>query len=299
MRGWLTQENAKLVERGQTPMAQTVTLGMVGAGFIGQMHSLTFQSASLSSWGPKINVRLKTLVDQNLRLGEDVQARYGWEKLSTDWKDITEDAEIDILINAGPNHLHAAPSVAAAKAGKAVFCEKPLASTGDEAYRLWKDVDAHSALHMCAFMHRSIPALNLAREMIRSGELGEVRHFRSRFLLNMLTGGPLSWRFSRSQAGLGALGDLGSHHIDQARFLVGEVTTVAAMSKTWSKDSNREILDVNEDSFVCAAELDNGASASFEASRVATAHNLGGFIEVDGSTASLGFPMALERTDHL
>ena len=114
--------------------------------------------------------------------------------------------------------------------------------------------------------------------MIRSGKLGEVWHFRSRFLLNMLTGGPLSWRFSRSQAGLGALGDLGSHHIDQARFLVAEMTTVAAMSKTWSKDSNREILDVNEDSFVCVAELDNGASASFEASRVATAHNLGGVL---------------------
>ncbi len=290
-------EPRSMLGKRTKPMARTVTLGMVGAGFIGQMHSLTFSSASLSSWGPKINVRLKTLADQNVQLGEEVQKRYGWEKLTADWRDITGDPEIDILINAGPNHLHAAPSIAAAKAGKPVFCEKPLASSAAEAYRLWKAVDAYNVIHMCAFMHRSIPALNLAREMIRAGELGEVRHFRSRFLLNMLTGGPLSWRFSRSKAGLGALGDLGSHHIDQARFLVGEVTAVAAMSRTWSKDSNREILDVNEDSFVCAAELDNGASASFEASRVATAHNLGGFIEVDGSKASIGFHM--ERLNEL
>jgi predicted dehydrogenase len=113
----------------------------------------------------------------------------------------------------------------------------------------------------------------------------------------MITGDPLSWRFSRSQAGLGALGDLGSHHIDQARFLVGEVASVAAMMHTWSKDSAGKIIDVNDDAFVCAARLENGATASFEASRVAPAHNLGGFIEVDGSKGSISFHM--ERLNEL
>jgi predicted dehydrogenase len=133
--------------------------------------------------------------------------------------------------------------------------------------------------------------------MIGAGELGEVRHFRSRFLLNMITNEPLSWRFSKSQAGLGALGDLGSHHIDQARFLVGEVSSVAAISRTWSKDPAGKIIDVNDDAFVCAAELENGATATFEASRVAAAHNLGGFIEVDGSKRSIAFHM--ERLNEL
>jgi predicted dehydrogenase len=146
-------------------------------------------------------------------------------------------------------------------------------------------------------MHRSIPALNLAREMIRSGELGEIRHFRSRFLLNMLTGGPLNWRFNKTQAGLGALGDLGSHHIDQARFLVGEVASVAAMMGKWSTDSAGIVAEVNDDSFVCTARLDNGATASFEATRVAGAHNLGGFIEVDGTKGSVAFHM--ERLNEL
>ena len=93
------------------------------------------------------------------------------------------------------------------------------------------------------------------------------------------------------------MGDLGSHHIDQARFLVGEVTSVAAVTKTWSRDSAGEITDVNDDAFICAAELDNGATASFEASRVAAAHNLGGFIEVDGTKGSLAFHM--ERLNEL
>jgi predicted dehydrogenase len=109
-------------------------------------------------------------------------------------------------------------------------------------------------------------------------------------ILNMLDEGPLSWRFSRSQAGLGAMGDLGSHHVDQARLLVGEVVSMAAMTKTWSKDQAARVLDVNADSFVSAAELENGASASFEASRDAGAQNLGGYIEVDGTKGSVERP---------
>ena len=109
--------------------------------------------------------------------------------------------------------------------------------------------------------------------------------------------GNLSWRFSKSQAGLGAMGDLGSHHVDQARFLVGELVRVGALTKTWSTDKQKKILDVNDDAFVCVAEFEGGATASFEASRVATAHNLGGWIEVDGTKKSLSFQM--ERLNEL
>jgi predicted dehydrogenase len=274
-----------------------IRIGVLGAGFIGQMHGLTFTTASMASWQPKIDIRLVALSEQNPDAAQVAQSRYGFERSSEDWHEAATSADIDLFVNAGPNHLHAEPSIAAAQSGKAVFCEKPLAGSADEAYALWKAVEATGAINMCAFMHRSIPALNLAREMIRSGELGEIRHFRSRFLLNMLTGGPLNWRFSKAQAGLGALGDLGSHHIDQARFLVGEVAEVAAMTGTWSKDSSNQILDVNDDAFVCAAHLENGATASFEATRVAGAHNLGGFIEVDGTKGSIAFHM--ERLNEL
>ena len=228
------------------------------------------------------------------RVGE----RFDWEECTENWEEIVDDSEIDLFINAGPNHIHAQPTIAAAKKGKHVFCEKPLASTADEAFQIWDKVSETGVIRMCAFMYRSIPALNLAREMIQSGEIGEVRHFRSRFLLNMLTeDGNLSWRFSKSQAGLGAMGDLGSHHVDQARFLVGELVRVGALTKTWSTDKQKKILDVNDDAFVCVAEFESGATASFEASRVATAHNLGGWIEVDGTKKSLSFQM--ERLNEL
>jgi predicted dehydrogenase len=274
-----------------------VRVGILGAGFIGQMHALTFSTASMASWQPRIGVQLTVLSEHSRETADAIGTRYGFARTSADWREAATSGDVDLFVNAGPNHLHAEPSIAAARAGMAVFCEKPLAGSADEAYALWKAVEATGAVNMCGFMHRSIPALNLARDMIRSGELGEIRHFRSRFLLNMLTGGPLNWRFSKSQAGLGALGDLGSHHIDQARFLVGEVASVAAMTGTWSTDSSGQIVDVNDDAFVCAARLDNGATATFEATRVAGAHNLGGFIEVDGTKGSIAFHM--ERLNEL
>lgn len=279
-------------------MSETATIGMLGAGFIGQMHSLALRNASSTMWSPGIKARLKFLAERDPQARGDVSERFGWEQATDDWRKILADPEVDIFLNAGPNHAHGAPSIAAAQAGKHVFCEKPLASNAEEAFEMWDKVASTNVVHMCAFMHRSIPALNLAREMIKSGEVGEVRHFRSRFLLNMLTDdGNLSWRFSRSRSGLGAMGDLGSHHVDQARFLVGEVARVCALTKTWSTDAKKKVLDVNDDAFVCVAELENGATATFEASRVAQAHNLGGWIEVDGTKRSLAFQM--ERLNEL
>ena len=282
----------------EAELSKEVTVGLLGAGFIGQMHSLALRSASATMWRPGIQARLKLLAEHDSRAGTDVSNRFGWEQLTEDWHEIVADPEVDVFLNAGPNHAHGAPSIAAAQAGKHVFCEKPLASSAEEAFEIWDKVASTGVVHMCAFMHRSIPALNLAREMIKSGEVGEVRHFRSRFLLNMLTeDGNLSWRFSRARAGLGAMGDLGSHHVDQARFLVGEVVRVSALTKTWSTDAKMNVLDVNDDAFVCVAELENGATATFEASRVAQAHNLGGWIEVDGTKRSLAFQM--ERLNEL
>lgn len=279
-------------------MTSDIGIGLLGAGFIGQMHSLAFRNAGVSARSHRLRPRLKLLCDRDAGQADDIADRYGYEGSTTDWHDIVADPAVSLFVNAGPNDMHAEPSIAAAKAGKHVFCEKPLASTAEEAHATWKAVAATGVQHMCAFNYRSFPALNLARQMIRNGELGEIRHFRSRFLLTMIPpDGSLSWRFSRSRAGHGAVGDLGSHHIDQARFLVGEVARVGAILKSWSRDPRREITDVNDDAFVCAAEFENGATASFEASRVAGAHNLGGLIEVDGTRGSLSFHM--ERLNEL
>ena len=279
-------------------MDASIGIGVLGAGFIGQMHALAFRNAGVSARTSRLRPSLELLCDRTGLQARDIADRYGFKGATTDWRDLVTHPDISLFVNAGPNDLHGAPSIAAAQAGKHVFCEKPLASTADEAYATWKAVAATGVKHLCAFNYRSIPALNLAREMIRGGDLGEIRHFRSRFLLTMMTpDGQLSWRFSRSRAGHGAVGDLGSHHIDQARFLVGEVVRVGAILKSWSRDAAGQITDVNDDAFVCAAELDNGATATFEASRVAGAQNLGGLIEVDGTRGSLSFHM--ERLNEL
>jgi hypothetical protein len=127
--------------------------------------------------------------------------------------------------------------------------------------------------HMCAYIHRFIPALHLARDMIADGTMGGFRHYRSQLLLNMEELA-LTWRFSRGRAGGGATGDLGSHHIDLARFLVAEVTEIAATTRTWSTDPAGHVTGVNDDSFSAIAHLSNGALATFEGSRLAPGNGL-------------------------
>ncbi|MDE0211137.1 MAG: Gfo/Idh/MocA family oxidoreductase, partial [Boseongicola sp.] len=202
--------------------------------------------------------------------------------------------ELDIFLNAGPNNAHVDPTIVAANAGAHVLSEKPLASTSDEALYLLQSVRQAGVKHMCAYIHRFIPALRLAREMIQAGEIGEVQHFRSQFLLDMREeDGSLTWRFTRELAGGGASGDLASHHIDVARFLAGEVQAICGTTRTWSTGHD----DVNDDSFSAIAHLDSGAMATIEASRITPGHALTGRIEVDGTKGTLSFSM--ERLNEL
>jgi predicted dehydrogenase len=273
-----------------------VRVGMLGAGFIGQMHSLALRMAGAARQQPNVTPELIVLVEQDPALGAQVAERYDWQSLA-DHMDALTDAPLDLFISAGPNDTHREPTVRAARRGVHVFCEKPLGRTAEEAHELWRAVCDTGVQHHCAFVHRFIPALHVARELIAAGELGEIRHVRSQFLLDMVEPGGLSWRFDRARAGTGALGDLGSHHIDVARFLVGEVVEVGAITRTWCSDPAGKIADVNDDAFACVALLENGATATFEASRVAAGHSLTGRVEVDGTKGSLAFDM--ERLNEL
>lgn len=274
-----------------------VRLGMLGAGFIGQMHSLAFRNASLARAEPAVLAQFVSVADQNGEAAREIADRHGWAATTSDWAE-TLDADIDLFVNSGPNSVHASASIEAAERGIAVFCEKPLASSADEAHMMWKAVEKTGVLNRTAFMHRFIPAIQLARQMVRSGELGEIRNFRSNFMLDMLgLDGQVSWRFSRSAAGHGALGDLGSHHIDVARFLVGEVVEVSALTKSWTTDPAGVLTDINDDTFLAIGMLENGATATFQASRAAAAHSLTSLIELDGTKGSLSWNM--ERLNEL
>jgi len=279
-------------------MTEHIRVGLLGAGFIGQMHSLSLGDVGRARREPMIHPDLVAIAERDQALARIMAERYGWREIVSDWHSLVTRSDIDLLVNAGPNELHGEPSIAAAENGKHVFCEKPLARSAEEAFSLYKAVDATGVKHMCAFMYRFIPALRLAKKMIAAGKIGEVRHYRSTFLLNMLEpGSGLSWRFNRDTAGAGALGDLGSHYIDQARYLVGEVTGVTALSKTWTTDPAGKIKNVNDDWFGAVAFLENDATAVFEACRVDAPHALTGRIEVDGTEGSLRFEV--ERLNEL
>ncbi|GAA0730631.1 Gfo/Idh/MocA family oxidoreductase [Dactylosporangium roseum] len=260
-----------------------VRIGMLGAGFIGQMHSLAMRSARYTRLQPAIEADLVVLAEADAGLAREVAHRYQWRHTTTDWG-VLPTHELDLFINAGPNHLHRAACEAAAQAGIGLFCEKPLAPTADEAYDIWRITVRHGVLHRCAYMHRFIPAIQFMRRLVREGELGEITNFRSSFLLDMSTDGATSWRFDRAKAGAGAIGDLGSHHIDVARFVVGEVVRVSAMVASRHEGAN-------DDAAVVTAQLDNGALAVFDVNRVSPAHDLSGRIEIDGTRGSVAWHM--------
>jgi predicted dehydrogenase len=216
--------------------------------------------------------------------------RYGWDTTVTDWHEQLADDRVDVFDNTAPNHLHLEPTLAAIRHGKHVLCEKPLGRTADEARRLWVEADRASVVHMCGFNLRFLPAVRLARELIDRGELGEVTHFRARLLASsaLRADQRRTWRFDRRESGSGAVADLGSHLVDMARCLAGEVVAVAAATRTFVAERDGERVDV-DDAFAAVIELEGGAIGSLEASRAAGRRSNEVAFEVDGTRASLGF----------
>ena len=214
------------------------------------------------------------------------------ERSTTDWRDIVSDPAIGLFDNGGPNSLHAEPTIAAARAGQHVFCEKPLGRTADESYEIWQQVAATGVKHMCAFNYRFVPAVRLAREMIDAGELGEIRHFRGRYLQDWGDDPTLdTWRFHPEEAGSGALGDLGAHVIDLARYLAGEIASVSGVVRTFLP--GRQVDDAIE----AAVEFEAGAIGTIESTRLALGRRNAFQWEINGSKGSLAFDM--ERLNEL
>ena len=220
------------------------------------------------------------------------RAATGSRRRVTDWRELVSDGEVQLFDNSGPNNLHAEPTIAAAEAGKHVICEKPLARTADESYDVWQRVAATGVKHMCAFNYRFVPAVRLAREMLEAGDLGEIYHFRGRYLQEWGDIDDEVWRFDKSLAGSGALGDLGAHVIDLARYLVGEVESVSAHDVARSRRAATSTTRSRPPS-----EFENGAVGTLEASRFCPGRKNGFAWEINGSKGSIAFD--LERLNEL
>src|SRR6476619_6342925 len=269
-----------------------IGVGMLGYAFMGKAHSNAFKKLSYMAWPPPLVPRLVAIAGRDEEAVANAARRYGYERWTTDWNDIVTDDQIGLFDNGGPNSLHAEPTIAAAQAGKHVLCEKPLGRTAEESHEVWRRVAATGVKHLCGFNYRFVPAVRLARELIDEGALGEIRHFRGRYLQDWADDPKLdTWRFDPDQAGSGALGDLGTHVIDLARYLVGELSSVAGIVKTFLKD--RRVDDAIE----AAVEFESGAVGTIESTRLALGRRNAFQWEINGSIGSLYFDM--ERMNEL
>ena len=292
----------------------TIAAGFLGYRFMGQAHANAL--ARLPMFFPEApEVERDVIVGRDEEALADAVDRLGFDRYATDWEAVVDD--VDVFYNLGPNNLHPEPSIAALDAGTHVFCEKPLAHTLDAAERMAAAAANSDATAGIAFNYRFVPAIRLARRLVEEGELGEIHHVRANYLQDWLVDptAPWSWRNDASVAGSGALGDLGAHSIDLARYLTGqEIERVSGHLKTFvderplpgetggalesGGEEGTETRPVTvDDAYTAQAEFDDGAMGVFEASRFATGHDNANTIEINGSAGSLRFD--LERLNEL
>jgi len=268
-------------------------VGLLGSAFMGRTHSRALALLPTLEDEPAALPVLETICGRDPGRLAAMQRRYGWRRGEQDWRRLVEDPAVALFDNAATNDLHAEPTIAAARAGKHVLCEKPLGRNADEARAMLDAAEAAGVVHMCAFNYRFFPAIRLARELIAAGEIGEISHFRSRFLLATAANPDMpetAWRLQREQAGSGVVGDLLSHHIDLARYLAGEPTAVSAATRTWTPEREGVVVDV-DDAVVCTIELAGGAIGTLEASRMTPGRVLDSVVELDGSKGFVAFDL--------
>lgn len=289
-----------------SPSTASGPLGVaaIGYAFMGKAHSNAWRNVAAYFDVPA--VEQKVLAGRNAGEVAEAARRYGWAETATDWRQVLERDDIDIVDICAPGWLHAEIAIAALEAGKHVLVEKPLSNTLAESEAMVAAAQAARArgVHsMIGFNYRRIPALALARQLIADGRLGEVRQVRASYLQDWLAdpASPMTWRLRRETAGSGALGDIASHAIDQVQFLLG-TTVTRASGKLHTFVTERpgpqgpEKVTV-DDAAWATLDLASGAVASVEASRVALGRKNSLRIEVYGSAGSLAFD--LERLNEL
>lgn len=297
--GFMTMAGAK----ASTTIPE-IGVGMLGYAFMGKAHSNGFKKLPYMVYPPPAIPKLIAIAGRNEQAVKEAALRYGYEGYYTDWRNMLKDPRIQLFDNGGPNDQHAEPCIVAAQGGKHILCEKPMARTAAEAKTMLDAVNKAGVKNMVAFNYRFVPAIRQAYELIKSGALGEIFHFRASYLQEwvMDPNFPRVWRLDKSEAGSGALGDLGAHIIDLGRFLIGEPKSVMALTKTFIKErptpdgSGKAPVDV-DDAFEAVFEFQNGAIGTLEASRFAAGRKNHEVLEINGSKGSIAFN--LERFNEL
>lgn len=265
-------------------------VALLGQGFMGKAHSNALRQVS-HFFDIPFRIRCSLLCGRDQASLDRMAARWGWEATTTDWRAAIDNRNIDAVDVCLPNHMHAEVAIAAARAGKIVLCEKPLAMNAAEADAM--AAAARNVPNLVWFNYRRVPAIALAHRWLSEGKLGDIYHYRSTYLQQW---GPDPsranvWRMDPSFAGSGAAGDLLSHALDLALWLNGPVQSLSATLHAFTP--GRKV----DDAALALTRFANGSLGTFEATRFAIGCRNRNAFEIHGSKGMLGFN--LERLNHL
>jgi predicted dehydrogenase len=281
-----------------------VGVALIGYQFMGRAHSNAYRQVG-PAMGPRLRPRMKVLCGRNAGAVKKAAAQLGWEESATDWREVVRRKDIQLVDVSTPGDSHAQIAIAAARAGKAVICEKPLANNVKDAEAMLAAAEKAKVIHMVCHNYRRAPAVWLAKKMVEAGELGELYHYRGTYLQDWILSPelPLYWRFQKGRAGSGALGDIACHSIDLARFLVGEISEVVSDLRTYIKsrplveDPKRKGRVTVDDASAALVRFENGAMGTIEGTRLAAGRKNYNRFEINGSKGSIAFD--LERMNEL
>ena len=273
-----------------------LNVALIGYAFMGRAHSNAYRQVG-RFFSPKHLPRMKVLCGRTASSVKAAAEQLGWEEAATDWREVVNRKDIDIIDISTPGDSHAEIAIEAAKAGKVVFCEKPLANTVKEAERMLAAVKKAGVIHMICHNYRRAPAVMLAKQLVDEGRLGRLYHYRGTYLQDWVADPnvPLYWRLRKEAAGSGALGDIASHSLDLGRYLVGEITEVTGALETFVKERplpenpKKKGKVTVDDASASVVRFDNGALGTIEASRFATGRKNYNRFEINGSKGSVVF----------
>jgi len=270
---------------------------MIGYNFMGKAHSNAWRQIG-HFFDLPAKVELKTICGRTASSVEAAREALGWQEASTDWRAVVNDPDIDIIDITTPNDTHAEIAIAAAQAGKAVLCEKPLGLDVAQCEAMVAAVEKAGVVNMVCHNYRRIPAIALARQMIEAGAIGNrIYHYRARYAQDWIADPefPLVWRLQAPIAGSGAHGDIDAHIIDLGRYLVGEITEVCGVMETFVRerplvdDSSQRGEVTVDDAVSWVGRFANGAIANLEATRFARGRKNQITLEINGSGGTLAF----------
>jgi predicted dehydrogenase len=278
-----------------------LNIGMIGYGFMGRTHSNAYAKVN-HFFDLEYKPVLKAICARNGERAQQFADQWGYESVETDWKKLVERDDIDAIDICTPNNLHHEIAIAAAKAGKMILCEKPLAMDVAQGEEMCKAVEEAGVANTVWYNYRRVPAVTLAKQMIDEGKLGRIFHYRAVFLQDwtiseeLPQGGEALWRLDAAAAGSGVTGDLLAHCIDTALWLNGGIKDVSAMTETFIKErvhsltGEKQKVDI-DDACAFLARFDNGSLATFESTRYARGHKALYTFEINGEHASIAWDL--------